>query len=241
MIDIHCHMLPGVDDGPKTMEDALTMARLAVKNGITHAVITPHITPGQYDNTQESLTGEYEKFSRALKTNKVPLTTALAAEVRLDPVIVKLAEAKTLPFLGDYQGHHLLLLEFPYTSIPSGGLELVRWLLKRKIRPVLAHPERHRSIINNVKILEPYLKAGCLVQITSASLNGTFGAAPKKSAIQLLKHGWVTVIASDAHNSRARPPEIESGRVVAEKIVGEQASWDLVRERPEQLTSTLFH
>jgi protein-tyrosine phosphatase len=241
MIDIHCHLLPGVDDGPKSMEEALEMARLAVKNGITHAVITPHITPGRYDNTLDSLFMVYDEFSRALRENHIPLQTALASEVRLDPVIINMVESGTLPFLGDYDGHQLLLLEFPYTSIPPGALELAQWLVKRRIKPVIAHPERHRTIINNVKTLEPYLKAGCLVQITAGSLSGIFGDIPKKTAIKLLELGWVTVMASDAHNNKLRPPELEPGRVVAEKIVGEQESWALVRERPGQMTARHFH
>ena len=241
MIDIHCHMLPGVDDGPKTMKDSLEMARLAVRNGITHTVVTPHITPGRYDNTQESLSGVFEEFSRALHAHKVPLKIAMASEVRLDPVIISMVESGTVPFLGDFDGYQLLLLEFPYTGIPPGGLELAQWLVKRKIKPVIAHPERNRTVINNVKSLEPYLKAGCLLQITSGSLSGIFGAAPKKTATELLKRGWVTVMASDAHNSKARPPELESGRVVAEKIIGNKDSWTLIRKRPMQMTARHFH
>ena len=241
MIDIHCHLLPGVDDGPKTMTDALKMARLAVENGITHAVLTPHIIPGRYDNTLASLSVVYEEFSRALLKNHIPLKIAMASEMRLDPAILSMVESGTMPSLGDDDGHQLLLLEFPYTTIPPGGLELVQWLMKRRIKPVIAHPERHRSIINNVKILDPYIKAGCLVQITAGSLSGIFGDVPKKTAIKLLKSGWVTVMASDAHNSKMRPPEIEPGRAVAEKIIGQKASWSLVRERPMQMTARHFH
>jgi protein-tyrosine phosphatase len=241
MIDIHCHMLPGVDDGPKSMKEALEMARLAVRNGISHTVITPHITPGRYDNTLASLSAVYKDLLRALRENHIRLRTALAAEVRLDPVIMDMVETRTMPFLGNEMGHRLLLLEFPYTGLPPGALELVQWLVKRKIIPLLAHPERHRSIINNVKLLEPYLKAGCLVQVTAGSLSGIFGDAPKKTAIKLLKRGWVTVLASDAHNSHLRPPDIEPGRAVAEKIVGKRESWELVRERPALMTSKYFH
>ncbi|MGH8119494.1 MAG: tyrosine-protein phosphatase [Gammaproteobacteria bacterium] len=241
MIDIHCHLLPGVDDGPRTMEAALEMARLAVQNGITHVVATSHITPGRYDNTRESLSGVYQEFTRVLKTHKVHLQTALASEVRLDPVIINMVEAGTLPFLGEDGGNRLLLLEFPHTTIPSGGLELVQWLRQRGIKPIIAHPERNRAVINNVRTLEPYLKAGCLLQITSGSLSGIFGDVPRKTAIKLLKLGWVAAMASDAHNCKSRPPEIESGRAVAEQIVGEQESWALVRERPLQMTTGLFH
>ena len=152
-----------------------------------------------------------------------------------------MVESGTTPFLGDFDSHQLLLLEFPYTGIPPGALELAQWLVKRGIKPVIAHPERHRSIINNVNNLEPYLKAGCLVQITAGSLEGSFGDAPLKAAIKLLELRWVTVIASDAHNTKLRPPQIEPGRRAAEKVVGEQESWALVRDRPGQMTGRHFH
>ena len=128
-----------------------------------------------------------------------------------------------------------------FSPPPPGALELAQWLVKRRITPVIAHPERQRSIINNVKTLEPYLKAGCLLQITAGSLDGTFGNAPMKTAIKLLELGWVTVMASDAHNTNLRPPEIAAGRIVAERIVGEQESWALVRERPGQMSARHFH
>ncbi len=240
MIDMHCHLLPGVDDGAKTMEQAIELAQIAVQNGITHAVLTPHITPGRYDNSPENLAPVFARFSTALKTHNIPLQVALAAEMRIDPLIMEMAEAGTLPYVGEYEGHKLLLLEFPHAMIPPGSLELVDWLMRRQIRPLIAHPERNQSIIRNLLNIEPYIKAGCLLQLTAGSLTGIFGPGPKTSALKLIQRGWIKIVASDAHNNRTRLPEIESARSELEKILGKETSWLMVREWPMQMTSCHF-
>ena len=241
MIDLHCHLLPGIDDGPKNLEDALELARLACRNGITHAVVTPHIIPGRYDNTPDSITAAFSAYSRSLQAENIPLRLGMAAEIRLDPVIIDMVERNTLPFLGEYEGYKLLLLEFPHGHIPPESNEMVQWLIKRNIKPLIAHPERNRAVIDKPRIIEPFIKAGCLLQITSGSLTGVFGAGPKKTAEKLLKLGWVSVMASDAHNMQTRPPEIESGRILVEKIVGKVESWAMVRERPMKFASQHFN
>ena len=105
---------------------------------------------------------------------------------------------------------------------------------------MIAHPERNQAIVRKPGIIEPFVKSGCLLQITAGSLCGIFGSEPKKTAKKLLKKGWVNVIASDAHNNQKRKPEIEPGRKVAEKIVGETESWAMVRDRPQAYTRNKF-
>ena len=164
----------------------------------------------------------------------------MAAEVRLDPVIMEMTESETLPLLGAYEDYRILLLEFPHESILPGSDEMVHWLMKRKIRPMIAHPERNRSVMADIKKIIPFLNAGCLLQITSGSLTGVFGRGPQQVAKTMLERGWVNIIASDAHNRQTRPPEIELGRAEAEKIVGEEESWVLVKERPLQIAEQHF-
>lgn len=240
MIDMHCHLLPGVDDGPKTMEQSLELARIAIGNGITHAVLTPHITPGRYDNSPENLAPVFTRFSDALAAHAIPLKVALAAEMRLDPLIMSMADAGTLPFLGEQEGDKLLLLEFPHANIPLGSLELVEWLMRRRIRPVIAHPERNQSVVRKLTHMEPFFKAGCILQITAGSLTGVFGPGPKKTAMELLQRGWVKIMATDAHNNKMRSPEFEPARILLEEIVGKDESWAMVRERPGQMTDCHF-
>ena len=240
MIDLHCHLLPGIDDGPKTLEDALELCRIAVRNGIQKAVTTPHILPGIYDNTLASIMEAWLAFRSLLTEAGIALELGYAAEIRIDPNIISMVETDSLPVLGEFEGNRLILLELPHTHIPPGCEELIHWLIKKEIRPLIAHPERNHAVIPKPKRIEPFIKAGCLLQVTTGSLAGIFGDEPRACAIELLKRGWVTVLASDAHNLHYRLPELEPGRVVAAGIVGEEESWAMVRERPEQITRSNF-
>ena len=114
MIDLHCHLLPGIDDGPQTLDESLQLARIAVKNGITHSVVTPHILPGRYDNDSDSIAAVFERFREALRVEQIPLQVAMAAEVRLDPEIIGMIAENRVPFLGEINGYKIILLEFPH-------------------------------------------------------------------------------------------------------------------------------
>ena len=240
MIDLHCHLLPGLDDGSKNMAESLRLARFAIDNGITHAVMTPHITPGRYDNSLATITPVYTEFATELELHKLPLQISMAAEVRLDPIIIEMVESGSLPYLGEHDGYQVLLLEFPHDNIPPGSMDMVQWLIKRRIKPLVAHPERNRAVIRNINVLEPFIKSGCLLQITAGSLTGVFGQQPAKTVQQLLQRGWVSIMATDAHNLQTRPPELEAGRCMLAKIVGETESWQMVKERPLQIAHKNF-
>ena len=182
----------------------------------------------------------FSLFSQAIKEARIPLQLGMAAEVRLDPVIMSMAESGTLPLLGNDGLFDILLLEFPHENIPLGSDKIVDWLLERHIKPMIAHPERNRSVLGDIEKITPFVKAGCLLQITSGSLTGVFGDGPMIRAKELLQRGWVSIIASDAHNRQTRPPEIEPGRAIAEEIVGESASWCMVRDKPLTIAAQQF-
>jgi len=240
MIDIHCHLLPGIDDGSKSLEDSLAMARHAVNDGITKIVVTPHITPGRYDNTLATIQPVFENLKASISAEKIPLEISFAAEIRFDPIIMALVNNDELPILGEYEGERLILLEFPHSHIPPGSEELIQWLAERGVRVLIAHPERNRSVLGDIEKITPLVKMGCLLQITGGSLTGVFNDAPRDCAIELLKRGWVSIIASDAHNLHARCPELAPAQREAEKIVGEEASFDMVLGRPEKISRIHF-
>lgn len=232
MIDLHCHLLPNIDDGPKSLEEALTLAELAAKNGIIRAIATPHIHPGRYENDRINIQDAYARFSRELKERGIPLLLGFSAEVRMGPEIIPMIERNEIPFLGSIDGYKVMLLEFPHSHIPIGSEKLVNWLLARKIRPMIAHPERNKEIVRNPEKASVLIRKGCMLQVTAGSVSGLFGSPVQKAAAYLLKNDWIFAMASDAHNFHHRPPEMESGRRVAEKILGEEASWNLVRQNP---------
>ena len=239
MIDIHCHLLPGIDDGPETLDEALDMARLAVANGITEAVATPHIHAGRYDNTLQSVGEATRRFRHCLHEKGIALRLRMAAEIRIGPELITLVETQQVPWLGNLDGYRLILLEFPHSHIPVGSDKLVKWCLERKIRPVIPHPERNKDVIRNLEKITPYVKLGCLLQVTAGAVAGDFGLQARKRARQLLERSWVSFLASDAHNTDHRIPDLEPGRAAAAAIVGETESWRLVLINPHRiLTNT---
>lgn len=235
MIDLHCHLLPGIDDGPEDLATALALARHAVKSGIHTAVVTPHMHAGRYENRAANICAAVDNFSAALKAASIPLRILPAAEVRLDHDILDWLLTAQVPFLGNWQGEKLMLLEFPHSHIPVGADKLVAWLFKQRIRPMIAHPERNKDVLRSIDKIAPYVQMGCLLQLTAGSVAGNFGQPAQERSLELLQRGWVTILASDAHNLDARPPELEPGRRAAAEVIGEAASWELVRHRPAHI------
>lgn len=240
LCDLHCHLLPGIDDGPSTMAEALAMASLAVANGITHAVVTPHIHPGRYENTLDSISAAYSKFKAELEIQSIPLELGMAAEVRIGFEITQMVSNGQLPFLGSLDDNKVLLVELPHSHIPPGSEKLMNWLMDRGITPMIAHPERNKSIIRDIENVLPFIEMGCLLQVTAGSVAGDFGRLAQERAIAMLENGWVSILASDAHNTDYRPPALEPGRVAASNIVGEEESWRLVRKTPHQISLPQF-
>ena len=235
MIDIHCHMLPGIDDGPEGVDESIEMARLAVANGITEVVVTPHIHAGRYENTRESVAWSTQQFQQSLQDYGIALRLRMAAEIRIGPELMTMVGAQQVPWLGSLDGYQLLLLEFPHSHIPVGSDKLVNWCLQRKVRPVIAHPERNKDVIRNIEKITPFVQLGCLLQVTAGAVAGDFGPQAEQRACQLLERGWVTFLASDAHNTNHRIPDLEPGRAAAALIIGEAESWRLVRENPREI------
>jgi len=232
MIDLHCHYLPAVDDGAQTTVEAVELARASVANGITHAVLTPHVNPGRYENTLSSLKPHFEAFQKLLQSAQVPLTTCLGGEVRLSAESLALLEENELPSIGDWDGYKVVLLEFPAGQIPVGAINVVGYLRARGMLPMIAHPERNKDVMRNYRKIEPFVKEGCLLQITAASVCGIFGDLIRLSAEHLLGIGWVTVIATDAHSLEYRPPMLAEARAVIRQRYGNAAAALLTEGNP---------
>jgi protein-tyrosine phosphatase len=238
MVDAHCHLLPGIDDGPRTMDAAIALARHAVKSGIASAILTPHVFPRRYDNTLAGIVAATKAFRAELAARDIRLALGCAAEVHIGPEIMALAEEGTLPLLGTVDGFDIVLLEFPDSHILPGSDKLAAWLLARNIRPLIAHPERNKDVMRDINAIAPFVQMGCWLQLTACSVTGSFGTDCRKRSRQLLERGWVYLVASDAHDTPARYPELEPGRAAAEDVVGEAESWRLVRERPGAIAAT---
>lgn len=152
--------------------------------------------------------------------------------MRLDYDILPLVEADRVPFLGTLEGYRVMLLEFPHSHVPMGADKFVAWLLARKIRPMIAHPERNKDLMRDASRLQPFVDQGCLLQITADALTGEFGELCTERARAFLERGWVSVLASDAHDTQDRLPRIAPGREAAAKIVGEEEARRLTLDMP---------
>ncbi len=232
MIDLHCHLLPGIDDGPETLAEALEMARIAVANGIEEACVTPHMHPGRWDNDLAKIAAAVDSYRAALAEARIPLMLGFAAEVRLEYDVLPLIEAGRVPFLGTLDGYQVMLLEFPHSHVPVGADKFVTWLLARSIRPLIAHPERNKDLMRDPARIEPFVKVGCLLQLTADSVAGAFGELSALRAREFLERGWVSVLASDAHDTVNRPPRIAPGRNAAAQIVGEEEAMRMAHGTP---------
>lgn len=241
MIDLHAHLLPGIDDGADDMAAALAMARLAVAGGTTHMVCTPHLHAGRYANTAASIALAVQGFRSALAEAGIPLQVAAAAEVRFDMEIMLWHAAEQLPFLGKWQDKDVLLLEFPHGDLPVGAERLTQWLLERNVVPMIAHPERNKGVMRTPSRLKAFIEQGCLLQVTAGSLAGRFGERAQELAEEMLRDNVVTVIASDAHNLQHRPPLLDEGRDRAGQLVGARKAEELVRKAPWVIAQTQFN
>jgi protein-tyrosine phosphatase len=237
VIEIHAHLLPGVDDGPQTLEDALALARLFVADGASHVIATPHVFPGRFDNTLRSNLLALSEFQNALSQAQIDLSVSVAGEVRFCEHVPLLFESGELPFLGELpDGWRTLLLELPDGGIPIGAEKLIEWLLARKIRPVIAHPERNRMIRDRPELSQSLVDLGCELQLTASALFGGFGERAQLASIYMLEQGVVSAVASDAHNLSARAPCLSVARQWLEQRFGLQAAVELTEIGPAKLS-----
>ncbi len=235
MIDLHCHFLPGIDDGPETLAESLDLARAAVADGITHSVLTSHVHPGRYANQRLNLETAVIEFTVNLARARIALNVRMGAEARLCPELFDLIAQDQVPFLGLVNGYRILLLEFPHQMIPLGSLRFVTSLLKMKIRPLIAHPERNKTIMTSPDKVREFTEAGCWLQLTAGSLVGRFGPQAEQTAYSLIDAGWYCLAATDAHSLPGRPPWLNEARLTLERRYGEVVANSMVRDKPAQI------
>jgi protein-tyrosine phosphatase len=240
MIDLHCHLLPGIDDGPDTLEESLELCKIAVADGITHAIVTPHIHPGRWENTRASIKQNYQTLKSTLADQHISLNLGFAGEVRLTDQVMQQVADNEIPFYGEVDGYRIMLLEFPHGHIIPGSVKLVEWLLKRNIRPMLAHPERNKEIMKDVGKLQPFIAAGCWLQVTAGSVTGAFGDRAREVACELLDDNAVTVVASDGHNAKARQPALRQAFDYITGRYGEERARRLMLDTPRLIIAEQF-
>lgn len=202
MIDLHCHILPGVDDGAQTLEDSLAMAEKAISQGITHILCTPHHNNGKYKNPKQSVIPRVAQLQEELDQRQLPLTVLEGQEVRITGDLLEDMSRDEILFT-DLEDTYILI-EFPTMDIPAYTEQLFFELRGLGKIPVIVHPERNAKFREDPNRLIPFLDMGVLAQLTAPSYVGTFGKSIQKTAKQMVKHNMVQMVASDAHGVNKR-------------------------------------
>ena len=202
LVDVHCHLLPGIDDGAQTIEDSLAMARLAVAEGITHILCTPHHNNGTYLNPKGQVIEAVSKLQAELDVADIPLTLFEGQEVRLSHDLMKRIAQNDILFT-DLEDTYILI-EFPTMEIPMYAHRVLFELCANGYTPIIVHPERNVQIMKNPNLLIPFIEMGCLTQVTCASYVGQFGKPIQKAAKIMIRHNLTHMLASDAHNINGR-------------------------------------
>ncbi len=208
MIDIHAHILPGVDDGARSSAEALDMLRMAVDQGVQVQYLTPHIHFGRYPNQKTELEQHFARFKDLVAAKQIEVELRLGAELRIGPEIMMLAKQNAIPTIGEFGGKKLFLLEFPRSEIPHGSDNLVVWIMQNGYLPVIVHPERNHAFIRRSVKLEQLIRLGCLIQVTASSITGKFGDECQQFAFKLLDEDKAQFIATDCHNLKGRKPDL---------------------------------
>lgn len=220
MFDLHCHILPGIDDGAKTIEDSLDMARLAVKEGITHILATPHHKNRNWHNNKEKVVNLVQDLQEEIDNHNIPLTIFPGQEVRIFGEILEDIYADQILFTDEQKQY--ILIEFPTQNIPTYTERLFYDLESNGRTPIIVHPERNREILEHPNRLKSLVDKGALAQLTAASFIGKFGKDIKKLSEQLIEHHLVHFIASDAHNIGNRAFHMREAYQKLEKEFGEE-------------------
>ena len=208
MIDLHSHILPGIDDGARNIDIAVNMAQQAVDCGVTHMVCTPHIHQGYFDNNIATIKAAFHQLQSSLEKNEIPLSLSFAAEVRVNELIPQWIKQNELPFLGNFEGKKVLLLEMPHSHVPPGIDALIKWLLKNGVQPLIAHPERNRELMAEQHKFNWLKRTGCKFQVTAGALTGRFGEKVQQFANALMHERAFHVVASDTHDTVRRPNDM---------------------------------
>jgi protein-tyrosine phosphatase len=236
MIDLHSHILPGIDDGSKSLDMSLAMARMAVDDGIKVMACTPHIYPGLYMNDTVGITAARDALQLALDENGIPLKLTTGADVHLVPGLLERLREGTVPCLHNTR---YLLLEPSHHVAPPRFAESVFQLVAAGYVPVITHPERLTWVEDHFQVFVDMTKQGAWMQITAGALTGAFGPRAKYWGERFLGEGLTHILASDAHSAGRRAPLLSQARDIAQRMLGPEEALLLVEGRQTALMNNV--
>lgn len=226
MVDIHCHILPALDDGAVEEAVAVEMARMAAADGITHVVATPH------SNYRFRFDPELNRQKRDALQEVIGETPRLLLGCDFHLSYENLEDVRLHSSRYTVNGKQYLLVEFADIAIPPNMDQIFFDLLAHKLAPIITHPERNPLLSQNAELIRQWIEAGCSVQVTAGSFLGRFGKRARDAAWSLLRHGMVHIIASDAHNTTSRPLLLSKAREAIRADQGEEVAEAVSESNP---------
>jgi protein-tyrosine phosphatase len=230
MIDLHCHILPGIDDGAADLSVSLAMASAFVADGVSVVACTPHILPGLYANSGPDIRQATARLQQTLERQGIPLRLVTGADNHIVPSFVAELRSGHLLSLADTR---YVLVEPPHYIPPPRMEDLFFNLLVAGYVPILTHPERLTWLKAHYQTIQRLVSGGVWMQITAGSLAGAFGRNARYWGERMLDEGSVHILATDAHDVDRRPPNLSQGRELATKRMGDAEAQNLVVTRPE--------
>ena len=235
MVDIHTHIIPGVDDGAQNMDDTIAMCRLAAEDGVGTIVATPHAYWSREVNGGPVIENGTAAVREALEANAISVKIVPGCEVPMERNLV--AKLTVDRFWTIDASSAYLLLEPPWGALPDYLYSLIQEILDQGITPIIAHPERSPDLQHKPQIVAKLVAMGSLTQITANSILGRHGPKAREIAWRLLEEGLAHVVASDSHNSTNRPPRLSEARREVEEAYGPALGIRLFEENPQQIVS----
>lgn len=233
MIDLHCHILPGLDDGPRTIDESVEMCRIAYADGVRTIVATPHFCPGRFEHPHEQIKEKIGELQAALRAARIVLDVLPGADVAITPELD--GHLEKYAYLTINGAGRYFLAEFPHTAVPPHWEAFLYTFLRRGIVPIITHPERNGWFLSRPDALVPFVNAGGLVQITAMSIQGVGGEESRRCAVHLLKSGLAHVIATDAHSATERKPLLSEAVAIAGQLLGQEQARRMVVDTPRAI------
>lgn len=216
MIDMHTHLLYGVDDGPQTIEGTIQMVKAAVEEGITDLIVTPHAYNPKYNVERDVIYRQINELTDIVKQLAYPLRLHTGHEIHLHEHLVENILSGEVITLAKSR---YVLLELPFYTVPAYTFQIIQILIANGYTPIIAHPEKNRAIAEKPEVLKKLIHQGALAQITAGSVTGHFGRHVQKTALQFVQANLIHCYGSDAHNVSSRPFLFSKGLNILEKKV----------------------
>lgn len=232
MYDIHCHILPDIDDGAVDIKESIEMAKIAVDHGITVIIATPHYIEGVWNKNYKYNQRVVSRLNEKLMNNNLDIEILLGNEVFITPDIIELLDRGEITTLNKSR---YLLIELPMLEIPLYVEEIFFELELKGIVPIIAHPERNIKIVENPNILYDFILKGSMAQLDLPSIIGHHGSKVKNTAEVLLKHDMIHFIGTDAHSSRRRTPKTKEALEILNSTIGKEKLEKILYNNPEAI------